>query len=176
MAAVISDGMGAKRSGQVEHAGNPQAGLPPKAAKDRAETSTAMPPTPTSTTLAMRGDAKGGAPARRLGNNVTPAAAVPHWELGWSEDDQKYYFLDRQNGLSSWDRPPGCDIELPAKPPADQPRKVPPTAQQVALPPGWEMAFDPVHKKHYYYNHSTRERSWKHPGMDALAARPTSTG
>jgi len=203
--AAWASGEGAKRSGPPEPAGNPQATFSPKAKdraqlaaqatepagnpqacwspkgsvspKGRAQASAAMPPAQTSSMLAPRGDAKGGAPARRLGNNVTPAAAAPQWEIGWSEDDQKYYFLDRQSGLSSWERPAGCDLEVPMKPP-EQPRKAA-AEKQAALPPGWEMAFDYVHKKHYYYNHSTNERTWKHPGMDAsaaaAAARPIST-
>lgn len=46
------------------------------------------------------------------------------------------------------------------------------------LPTGWECEWDAVHKRHYYFNRTTQERTWNRPqkaGAGALAVPKAST-
>lgn len=40
-------------------------------------------------------------------------------------------------------------------------------AEEPPLPPGWEKALDATYNAEYYFNRTTRERSWERPGAPA---------
>lgn len=41
------------------------------------------------------------------------------WEPAWCSAAGRWYYHDRKNGISSWDRPEGCTLTLPRQPPQD---------------------------------------------------------
>ncbi|CAE8620704.1 unnamed protein product, partial [Polarella glacialis] len=75
---------------------------------------------------------------------------------------------DRENALSSWEKPPSCTIALPAEPPEDRAPSL--AAEAANLPAGWECEWDIIRKKFYYFDRKTKERSWVRPKADARAA------
>jgi len=86
------------------------------------------------------------------------------WELGWSKEMRRYYFMDKASGKSSWSRPHGCDLEIPRRPPQDSRAKSPPVPKD--LPRGWKAALDrrPEVNRYYYYQANQPEiRTWYKP-------------
>mmetsp|Transcript_54459 Transcript_54459/g.129790 ORF Transcript_54459/g.129790 Transcript_54459/m.129790 type:complete len:335 (+) Transcript_54459:97-1101(+) len=86
-------------------------------------------------------------------------SAMQQWELGWSAKHKRYFFMDRRSGVADFERPGGCNLQIPDGPPRD----VPVGSSSRGLPRGWEKSYDLNHKMHYYYNHGTGERTWTRP-------------
>eukprot|EP00929_Paragymnodinium_shiwhaense_P020861 TRINITY_DN1376_c0_g1_i1.p1 TRINITY_DN1376_c0_g1~~TRINITY_DN1376_c0_g1_i1.p1 ORF type:complete len:1061 (+),score=153.06 TRINITY_DN1376_c0_g1_i1:81-3263(+) len=101
---------------------------------------------------------------------------APQWEAAWDVSRQRWYFADRANGVTSWKRPSGCQIGLPAAPPPlvreatrAAATKVQPREQgnRIAdLPDDWEAAWAQTHGAFYYFNRATGERTWKKPSRE----------
>lgn len=84
------------------------------------------------------------------------------WELAWDPNKGKWYYQDRETGQAVWDKPAGCDLEKPKGAPAGANAPEQPESHQ-DLPPGWQSTWDPTHKRWYYFNRETMERSWQKP-------------
>jgi len=108
------------------------------------------------------------------------------WELGWSEEHRRFYYMDRVNGKSQWTKPPGCTLDADAatkeviakqnetdkvKPGLQHARreaggyKDTSTKYHEALPQGWEAHKDPGTGKWFFYNKATKLRTWYKPAM-----------
>jgi len=102
------------------------------------------------------------------------------WELSWSDAKHRWYYQDRLTGEVAWEKPEGCKLDAEKTPPPKKP--VPPRNYNPSykrdselqreqrkkhdLPEGWASVWDPQHKKLYYYNAKTKERTWLPPGNE----------
>ncbi|CAJ1379364.1 unnamed protein product [Effrenium voratum] len=101
------------------------------------------------------------------------------WTAAWSTKHQRWYYEDRDRGVSQWERPANCRESLPAEPP----REVADLAlKRRDLPEGWDCEWDARYLRHYYFNRKTQERTWKRPedvsqarGVAAAPQPPTDT-
>ncbi|CAJ1428917.1 unnamed protein product [Effrenium voratum] len=105
-----------------------------------------------------------------------------YWEAGWSREQQRYYYMDKDrlhpmglgpcawqrlgaSGKSQWSRPPGCELDLPTVPPKEGLRaKSPPPPTD--LPPGWKAELDitPQVNRYFYYREAKPDmRTWYKP-------------
>eukprot|EP00931_Biecheleriopsis_adriatica_P055707 TRINITY_DN3299_c0_g1_i1.p1 TRINITY_DN3299_c0_g1~~TRINITY_DN3299_c0_g1_i1.p1 ORF type:complete len:4070 (+),score=1032.51 TRINITY_DN3299_c0_g1_i1:109-12318(+) len=90
------------------------------------------------------------------------------WEVTWSAKYKRWYFQDRsRNFPSSWTRPEGCNLEVPAGPPAAQAASAGAASSggEQEGEEGWESAFDATSRRVYYYNRKTGMRTWDKPGV-----------
>jgi len=106
--------------------------------------------------------------------NASKAPLTAQWEPGWDCASQRWYYQNRVHGTSSWERPSGCDVRLPSKPPSDV-SSVPHYPGKVVLPRGWEEGWDSASSRHYYFNRVTEERQWAHPATTNLFKREKTT-
>lgn len=94
--------------------------------------------------------------------------AESQWELGWSKEMKRYYFMDKVLGKSSWSRPHGCELDIPQQPPEEKSRpKSPPVPKD--LPKGWKAALDrrpEVNRCYYYRAEKPEVRTWYKPLPD----------
>mmetsp|Transcript_52940 Transcript_52940/g.123960 ORF Transcript_52940/g.123960 Transcript_52940/m.123960 type:complete len:942 (-) Transcript_52940:161-2986(-) len=86
-----------------------------------------------------------------------------YWEAAWSPKEERWFYQDRIAGIATWDRPPGCTIQLPAEPPARELQGGHPAKE---LPKEWERAWDATSSRHFYFNRSTGSRTWHPPKVD----------
>lgn len=80
------------------------------------------------------------------------------WEVAWDSVQQRWYYQDRFSLKSSWERPLGCTLELPDKPP--QGRRA---STNLPIPQSWQVCYDVRANRWFYCNLLSGERSWKHP-------------
>ncbi|CAK9021306.1 unnamed protein product [Durusdinium trenchii] len=99
------------------------------------------------------------------------------WTPAWSTKHQRWYWEDRERGVSTWERPADCREALPAAPPQELPDI---SSKRFGLPEGWECEWDTRYQRHYYFNRKTQERTWKRPQDPVPApsetAKPKSQG
>jgi len=84
-----------------------------------------------------------------------PPKKPPNWEANYDSTTQRWFYQDRCNGVSSWERPAGVNFELPTQPP--QVRR---TREAEPCPPGWEASFDNASQRYFYFNRETQKRVW----------------
>jgi len=94
------------------------------------------------------------------------------WEIAWDSNRKRWYYQDRFQGTSSWERPADCTLELPRDPPPEAPQ----ASGAADLPPGWQCSWDVQHRRWYYYNHNTEERLWERPPASPSAAAASAPG
>eukprot|EP00931_Biecheleriopsis_adriatica_P074934 TRINITY_DN48901_c0_g1_i1.p1 TRINITY_DN48901_c0_g1~~TRINITY_DN48901_c0_g1_i1.p1 ORF type:complete len:291 (+),score=27.75 TRINITY_DN48901_c0_g1_i1:34-906(+) len=94
-------------------------------------------------------------------NSITVVRKVGEWDAGWSYTYERWFFQNRIECRSSWERPANCMIDLPLAPPMNAQyvcRLL--RARQTGLPSGWAAAWDNSRGRHYYFNRNTGERCW----------------
>jgi len=91
-----------------------------------------------------------------------PLIREPRWEMGYSQEMERDFYMDRVTGRSQWMKPEGF-VE-PAKQ-TDGTEECPEPPKQ-PLPEGWKFAFDSKYKRYYYYHTERRERTWFRPPLD----------
>lgn len=97
-----------------------------------------------------------------MAKNASQEPGGSKWEPAWSTTQNRWFYRDCTNGISSWTKPEGCTIELPSKPPSNEVGSRP-GADEDPLPPGWEAEWDVTNCRTYYFNRSTGERQWTRP-------------
>jgi len=99
------------------------------------------------------------------------------WEQVWHPKEKMFYFQDRRTGEVSWTKPDDFDGDLKKAPKLGnlsekQKLSAIPFISSINMPPGWERAYDEKHKKWYYYNQETKERSWYKPTCEPQQPQP----
>lgn len=82
------------------------------------------------------------------------------WETVWCNKNKVWYYRDSVSGNSSWQIPPGCNLDARHKPPPEELSVQDPAPK---APKHWECFWDEVEKKHYFHHIKTGERRWINP-------------
>lgn len=101
------------------------------------------------------------------------------WEPQWCVVHNRWYYMNKVRGVSSWSRPPDAEEDLPATAPnlVDE-------APGGCLPDGWEMAYDVQYTRYYFFHRELGTRQWNFPcqrssiitsGDDSLLKSPPQT-
>lgn len=103
-------------------------------------------------------------PAEDAESAEDDAQSAVAWEVAWDHQNQRWFFQDRRSGQSSFQRPPGCMLDLPESPPGDT--SLPPAPAD--LPVGWRVAWDFQTSRYYFYHPAEKKRSWTHPSKESF--------
>ena len=115
--------------------------------------------------------------AAKRGRTVLQAAMEPAladatggWVEVAQEEDGSVYYYNEVTGVTSWDRPAELGGSIAAAPAAAPTADVASAAVESAAPlaEGWEVAVSPEDGT-YYFNSTTQQTSWDHPGYSAAA-------
>lgn len=68
----------------------------------------------------------------------------PQWQLAWDGASGRWFYKDVINSKAVWEKPGGCDLELPKEPP-------PGAVKQSELPQGWKTAWDQTQQRVYFF-------------------------
>eukprot|EP00928_Gymnodinium_smaydae_P008536 TRINITY_DN13105_c0_g4_i2.p1 TRINITY_DN13105_c0_g4~~TRINITY_DN13105_c0_g4_i2.p1 ORF type:complete len:1759 (+),score=384.77 TRINITY_DN13105_c0_g4_i2:163-5439(+) len=118
---------------------------------------------------ASRGASKGLA----LRASSSTLSTSSRWEPAWCPKTRRWYFQDRERGISTWETPADFQGELPPAPPEPPSELSPLIDAEGLLSDGWQSAYDPAIKRHYYFNRDTGVTTWTRPGSQPPLPPPS---